>query len=710
MTRFTKWALAGAMVVALAAGTAAQVPNGTLLADFDRPDNNSNFGTSIIYYVNVDVPGVFSDNRLMSNVRTEPDAYGSWFDYISFPGGVSGQSGGFTVTALPTEEQPDLPSGVDITMLPDSEYYPGFGMGIMLSDAADVGFNQWMRGASNFADVDSIVFWARSNVTPLTAAVKVATTEASLMVTGHPGKEDHLNENSYQALFTVGTEWTRIAFRISGVVPPETMGHITGPAVTHEWPGPNGGSGDMSPNGGSAGDFVQDAWFGSAFTFNPANVTQLQFAFNSNMVGNSVHRGEEVSLFIDDVYLVGANFSFRAIDDCVGCNFTVTAPATPNKRLADFEGSDFTGTCYYYDEDEGEDVETACEPDALQNSRGYFWYVYADDVAINEDPSEILDLVENYEGTGFTMDSEVIKDKGKDGTAGAHIDFLLGSGYEENGEQVAAFVGIGTELFNSKADTEDTADFLNARAFNGIFLEYRTTGNVTVNFELVDIFDIRDAGGAFNPSNPAGDDDGEVFYTVLQPTDGEWFSVFVPFSAFVLPRWVEQQPETRRRGAGKTYTFAAAGGNSSWNANELNTARLAELKFKVQGPAATDGSLSIDNVYFVGADEWGDATSIRLAGNSLTPRASAVRASYNRGVVNVSWDAASQIANGRVSLINVRGRTITSAPISNVAGNRITANLGRSAVIPTGMYFVRIDARDVNGKRITQQAPIRVVK
>jgi hypothetical protein len=51
---------------------------------------------------------------------------------------------------------------------------------------------------------------------------------------------------------------------------------------------------------------------------------------------------------------------------------------------------------------------------------------------------------------------------------------------------------------------------------------------------------------------------------------------------------------------------------------------------------------------------------------------------------------------------------VASAPIAAV-GNKVTAKLGAGS-LPTGMYFVRVAAKDVSGKQIVRQAPVSIVK
>jgi len=325
------------------------------------------------------------------------------------------------------------------------------------------------------------------------------------------------------------------------------------------------------------------------------------------------------------------------------------------------------------------------DPDPLQNSRGYFWYYYDDQDGGGNSTIGGLIPYEHSE-TGFIMD---VVGNGREGSNGAYIEFDMGEPYPSAVNPsitINPFVGIGANLY----DTEGNANFANVSAFaatGGIYFEYRTAANV--EFIDVELADANDVSLGTN-GKPVGDNDGEVFFTRLPGTNGQWRAARVPFSAFVLPLWVDQSGVRRQ-------------GNT---APEFE--RLAQLKFKRQGGQGTGGDFAIDNVYFYGGSAWGDGNvSVRRTSNRAVA-ATGLRATYNRGVVGVNWNTASQVANGKISLVNVKGRTVASAPIQK-AGNRITANLGTNRV-PAGRYFVRVNAKDVNGKKVVQQVPITIVK
>ena len=101
-------------------------------------------------------------------------------------------------------------------------------------------------------------------------------------------------------------------------------------------------------------------------------------------------------------------------------------------------------------------------------------------------------------------------------------------------------------------------------------------------------------------------------------------------------------------------------------------------------------------------------TSVKIFGSAINTTAP-LRASYTKGSITVNWTAASRIASGTISLVNVKGVTAASTSVKANSSN-ISAKLGFKSTLPAGMYFVRVDARDVNGKRIVSQVPVQIVK
>jgi len=90
------------------------------------------------------------------------------------------------------------------------------------------------------------------------------------------------------------------------------------------------------------------------------------------------------------------------------------------------------------------------------------------------------------------------------------------------------------------------------------------------------------------------------------------------------------------------------------------------------------------------------------------PVSAPLRASYAKGGVSVSWDAGSKISGGTISLVNIKGAAVASAPVKG--SGSISANFGFKTALPAGMYFVRVNAQGANGRQIVQQVPVSIVK
>jgi len=361
---------------------------------------------------------------------------------------------------------------------------------------------------------------------------------------------------------------------------------------------------------------------------------------------------------LDDIWVDG--FNYVAPDMCMEC-ITTSKPTNATVQLSRF------------------DVDAADMP--TQNTLGWYWYAYDDkettvDAGTSGGTSQITDGVDpdSEYATGGAGELLINPDEGA-----PLIQFTMGGTMRINGHTVQPFVGLGTDLYETDDNGDPVGEFYDATALNGIYFRYIT--GQEIDYIYLEIQDDLDVTGARPES--------AVRYIRLPGTDGEWSAANVPFSRMRLHLGWEDVDEW--------YATAPA------DHRNLRFASLAKIQFKFQGLANGSSWMGIDDVAFT----TGANNNVR----HVTSRANAagLRATYNRGVVGVNWTAASTVASGKISLINTRGRVISSAPIANVSGNRITANLG-SGTIPTGMYFVRIDARDMNGKRVTQQVPVSIVK
>lgn len=407
-------------------------------------------------------------------------------------------------------------------------------------------------------------------------------------------------------------------------------------------------------------DLEQENNWGTKFTFDKTHATKIAWYVNSNV--NATLVGKDFNIYIDDVVLVGT-FDYTNPDICggkTGCTSSSFTVPTPSVLLSNFDNDN-----------------------PLANKRGEYWYHYTDEVGGGN--SQVTGLIPNEnDGGNLIMD---VTGNGQGGGNGAHLEYELGSPYKNaSNVTVEPFVGIGTNLFR---EGTENSNFTDGGSFTGIYFQYKTVGTELkfLDVEFADEWDVRKKPGT---DDKWGDLDGEVYYTRVPGTNNEWKSATVPFSSFVLPSWVKRGG-TRRK---------VEGGNPA----PLNTGKLAQLKFKAKGSGA--GEIFIDNVYFYGADAWGDGSSVKVVGSKA--KVSGLRATYSRGVVGVNWNAAQAVASGKIQLVNTKGRVVASAPIS-ASGSKVTANL-RVNAIPTGMYFVRMNAKDVNGAKIVQQSALSIVK
>jgi len=399
-------------------------------------------------------------------------------------------------------------------------------------------------------------------------------------------------------------------------------------------------------------DLAQPTW-ASVATFDKNNITKVAWqiqATDANATGTNpvpaLAEGWEGTLYLDDIEIVG--YEYIAPDLCLTC-----------------VGAMGTGTGFLLS-DFAEDHS---------NRLGYWWYAYTDSEtqcdSRNGEPSEITDGVD----FGGEYGEELLVDgNGFDGSNGAYIGFKMGGSMMINGNAVQPFVGLGTDLFD--ADAGDNFYDATAAGATGIYIEYMTASDVkTIDVEVQDMID------ALNMGRP----ESAVHYIKLPGTDGAWKSATIPFNKLMTHmEWDDVKDFTQKNP----------------DLAKLNLSALSKIQFKYQGGG--QGYMGINSVWFVGA-----TNNVKLVG-SKTTKATGLRATYSRGVVGVSWNAASSVASGKVSLINTKGRVVASAPIVK-SGSKVTANLSKGK-IPTGMYFVRVNAKDLNGKKIVQQVPVTIVK
>jgi len=382
--------------------------------------------------------------------------------------------------------------------------------------------------------------------------------------------------------------------------------------------------------------------------------------------GSSLAAGTKLDgmIAIDSITINGYTFIPR--DLCNGCKRPATE-TTPDVALL---FSDF---------------DTPLGAGLNQNKLGQYWYAYDDSIARKHPsvpvagagtPSKItvgIGMDEYYtDGPSLIVAGN---EAGYQGTNGAFIGFTMGTPYDKTkgGEtnKVQPFVGIGTNLVSDE-DIE-AGTYYDGTELTAIWFRYKTTGFSELIVEVSDKYAVNN-------------DDGEVFYTKLEGTGGQWAVAVVPLDKLVLPSWAENR----------------TGANA-----KLDVQNLAKIQFKNQSVGDGEGMLQIDDVYLIDPAHAGQIPgAVRLSG-SKSP-ASSFRAAYSRGMIGVNWNASTKIASGKIQLVNTKGRVMASVPLAASAG-KVTSSINAGS-IPTGMYFVRVSAKDVNGKNVVMQSPVSIVK
>jgi len=531
---------------------------------------------------------------------------------------------------------------------PDAKYIvnPEVGMGLLLSSKA--GGDNPIGIGDKFKNVTKIKWKMKAEgITEVRFAIETTETVPVGL------------QNSFGKIFTVTTSWDSYEVTLGSNAQCKPGLH----ADKGYPPTPEAGQAASSettqgkyPDNCAVGDLKLGNWFGRSYVFKPENVIKIKWhAATSGGTGTvdfkntALGGGGNGKLWVDQVEIVGMDFvpeQICGLGDCVG-NTLVKAP-DGGFKLSDFDS----------------------EPNKGQNTKGHYWYYY-DDHADNGTANvtgftKPCDEPGDYE-TCLNLDNTL----GIDNTAGASLTYELGGMMTgADGSPVKSFAGIGTDIFSfGPAGGLDTVPYKAEKTGDGIFFNYKTSfgADYYLTVEVHDDYAIK---------HPKG---GEVYHVQIPGTAGAWKSATVMFSRLKLPSWA---PKDRK------------GGDVAFNRN-----KIYKVQFVSNG---TDGTFTIDNVYLLDNDNVGIKT---VAGAA---KSVGMRATYNKGVVGVNWEHSSAVASGKISLVNTKGRVVASVPIVS-AGSKVAAKLN-AGKMPTGMYFVRVNAKDVNGRKIVQNAPISIVK
>jgi hypothetical protein len=99
-------------------------------------------------------------------------------------------------------------------------------------------------------------------------------------------------------------------------------------------------------------------------------------------------------------------------------------------------------------------------------------------------------------------------------------------------------------------------------------------------------------------------------------------------------------------------------------------------------------------------------TGVRLIASAKP--APGLRVSYAKNRVTVNWTPSAKVSSGTVSLINAKGVTLSTAFIK-ASNGKVSVKLGTVGV-PTGMYFIQINATGQDGKKLVSQSAVSIVK
>jgi hypothetical protein len=297
-----------------------------------------------------------------------------------------------------------------------------------------------------------------------------------------------------------------------------------------------------------------------------------------------------------------------------------------------------------------------------------YWYAY-DDGAIQG--TSVVNSGATKNATTKLLDLKFEDGTGPNETGKAMLlGFTLGDAVQKNEEvEIKGFVGFGCNVYDSS-----TATYWDAKAAKAdkIYFQYATDGDVPyITFEVSDTMEV---GDEKNPTRKDGRGDGVVWFRNFPATNGQWVAVEFPLDSLKL--------------------------HDDWNGAKnvpLIKTHLAKLQWKVQGGKGKSGTFAVDNVYFPGAS-W-EGMSIVQKNNVM--QKSSISTAYVNGNINIT--VARALTNGTVSLFSSNGTRIAAQPV----GFKTTFS---AHSLPAGMYLVKVSAFDANGKAVSMQSPVTLVK
>jgi hypothetical protein len=353
------------------------------------------------------------------------------------------------------------------------------------------------------------------------------------------------------------------------------------------------------------------------------------------------------TLFIDDVELIGASYKF--VSPFIWPKTVALTPLPDSKGLfSNFDVKPYNVTNL---------------SDELKN----YWYAY-DDGAIKGTSSVTSGAKKNT--TTNRLDLEWVDQSGSEGAGqGMLLGFALGAPIQKTTEvEVKGFVGFGCNVYDSS-----TAKYWNAQAAKAdkIYFHYATDGDVPfISLEVSDSMEVADCN---NPTRVDHRGDGVLWFRNFPSTGGKWVAVEMPLDSLKI--------------------------HDDWkgakNVPLIKTA-LAKFQWKVQGAKGVAGTFAVDNVFFPG---WDNKTPVIQKVKGI--KSAAFNAALLNGNIHVT--VGQFLNNGTVSLFSSNGTRIASQPVA-------FATTFAAKSLPAGMYIVKVNAFDVNGKAVSMQSPVTLVK
>lgn len=305
--------------------------------------------------------------------------------------------------------------------------------------------------------------------------------------------------------------------------------------------------------------------------------------------------------------------------------------------------------------------------DGKENGIIQYWYAY-DDGDIGG-TSEVTGGATKNEKTN-KLDISFEEGTGVDDSKAAFLEFEIGEAIPQDTIEIMGFVGVGCNLYDS---TKSKYYDAKADKATGVTFSYMADGDMKkVTVELSDVNDVADGE---DPETTEERGSGVVMFRDLPVTAGEWATVTIPFSEFLF--------------------------HDDWESAKdipLDITKLAKFQVKVQGGEGVAGFMAVDDVRFANAD----AVKFTYHNAVKTP----FKAAYVNGKINISFNN-SDIASGKISIVNTRGAVVKSIPVSSTRSLSTSISTDR---ISAGMYLVKLDAKSLNGKSVVRQAKLNIVK